>query len=477
MKIVNKDKALTESLVEAAKQESCEDCVNEEAKLTEDSEGTEDRDGTVATQGGTTTIVDEKDENGQSKDDIGLVVNNALTKVLDRALAKSKTKKARGDEYNANILIIGLPGSSKTRTVEGWAAANGCYLHYLDAKNPDIQLLISGGAYTYKDTDPETGAEVTKIGAAYSDALAPLDLNKNSILFLDELNRQIRDGLRGSLLSLVAGHYVQGAGPGGKHYFNNLLFTIAAINPKTPNETGVVELQDAESRRFFYKVQFDSTIDTTKAYLQAYYDKKLMILADKEVEPGQEAEYISALKSYVLAQHLGMFIADHEAFRYTTFEDICSQDWQKGIGRYTRSQRGRGILCQAVLSDLLNDCDGDVEEAKAWVESEQNNIKGLNDESASMLLEILDDYESPIFEQVVADKEKALGISLLDKIDAETMQKAAEEEAAAAEERNANNNREDDEDWDSDVEQEAKYEEEETNFDDALAKGMTSLDV
>lgn len=441
-----------------------------ESMLKEDAE----RDGDVIVDGGTTTIIDEKRPDGTSKSaDIGLVIENALTRTLDDALQTALENIEDGDSYNANVLVKGLPGSSKTATVEGWAAANGCNLFYLDAKNPDIQLLISGGAYTYKETDPETGKEVTKMGAAYSDALAPLD-QPRSILFLDELNRQTRGGLRGSLLSLIAGHYVQGNGPDGKKHFNNLLFTIACINPKTPTDTEIVDLGDAERRRFFYKVQFDSTKDTTESYIKSFYNYKLMQLS-KESDKSS-GNYLRKLKKYVLGQYLGLFIVRHSDFRYTTFEDVTSKDWIKGTST-TRAQANRNILCQSTLTELIANCGGDAQRALRWLANEEGAQEGLNDHSVAMLREILEEYTAPIFEQVVADKEKELGISLMDGISAEDREKIAADDKKAAEDKaKAEAESESDSDYDDDVKKESEWEDEEAKYKERMKKGMAEND-
>lgn len=461
MKIVNNAK-LQESLLECNKQEKT---IQEEV-IKEDAEENE-----VKEIGGTTIVTDEKDISGKSKDpEIALVVENALTKQLDEALAVALEAKEDGDDYNANVLVKGLPGSSKTKTVEGWARAHGCNLFYLDAKNPDIQLLISGGAYTYKDTDPDTGKEVTKMGAAYSDALAPLE-KPRSILFLDELNRQVREGLRGSLLSLIAGHYVQGNGEDGKKHFDNMLFTVACINPRTPGDMGIVDLGDAERRRFFYKVQFDSTVDTTVAYLTAYYNKKLEELS-KEADK-TSAKYMRKLRKYVLGQHLGLFIAKHEDFRYTTFDDISSRDWEKGTGEYARAQKLRAILCQSTLTELVANCKGNPEVALNWIANEKDNLEGLNDKSAQMLEDIIKEYVPPIFEAEVAKKQSELGITLLDDLEMPAEEPARDEKAAGTDTGAASSTgagssssgyEEDDEDWDADAEAEKEMEAEEADL-------------
>ena len=75
--------------------------------------------------------------------DEALGVKNAITDVLDMALAKSKKNKKRGSKSGFNVLIIGLPGSGKTASIEDWAKFNNVNLVAVNAKNNDLDAYIN----------------------------------------------------------------------------------------------------------------------------------------------------------------------------------------------------------------------------------------------------------------------------------------------------------------------------------------------
>jgi hypothetical protein len=172
-------------------------------------------------------------------EDEALGVENPITEVLDMALNKSKKNKGRGTKSGFNVLIIGLPGSGKTASIEDWAKAKGVHLVAINAKNNDLDAYING--YTTKRPD-----NPLKVTQAFSDNLAGLD-EENSVLFLDEYNRQIKPNIRASLYTLINEHKIVGDGPNRQHEFKNMLFTIAAINPSVPTDKGAAPLNDAEN--------------------------------------------------------------------------------------------------------------------------------------------------------------------------------------------------------------------------------------
>jgi MoxR-like ATPase len=108
-----------------------------------------------------------------------------------------------------NVLISGLPGSGKTAIVENWAKSRGINCIEINAKDNDLEAFING--FTVRDD--EDRSQVTK---AYSNTLDALkDETKNHIIFLDELNRQTKDQIRGSLLTLINNKTI--SVKGGKH--------------------------------------------------------------------------------------------------------------------------------------------------------------------------------------------------------------------------------------------------------------------
>lgn len=175
-------------------------------------------------------------------DDVKVVEEDSagdIEETLDETLEVALAENHRGGNNWDNLLIIGEGGTGKTSRVYAWAKKNNINLFYKDAKTLDQTDL--GGIPTVLD-----GSErATKLSTDELD-----QLNKpNSVLFLDEWNRAKKD-IRGTLLTLINEHYIEDSHvDGGRRYFPNFLFTIAAINPPTPGYN-VDELDAAELSRF-----------------------------------------------------------------------------------------------------------------------------------------------------------------------------------------------------------------------------------
>lgn len=305
--------------------------------------------------------------------DVGpLGVKNDITKVLDQALALSKKNKRRGTKSGFNVLIVGLPGSGKTASIYDWAASNGVNLVAVNAKNNDLDAYING--YTTKRPD-----DPLKVTQAFSDNLAGLD-QENSVLFLDEYNRQIKPHIRASLYTLINEHRIVGDGPNNQHEFKNMLFTIAAINPAVPTDKGAAELNDAEKSRFWWTIDdMDSDPATTIEYLTKYYSK---VISRLNVE---DENYREDLEDYLRIMDLGIFITSHPKFGYDTKEDLDDLALTKA-----------NLLCQRSLTTGLNNSDGDVDRFKFWVEKGAKFLE----RDTEMLLAILREYIKPSFEDL-----------------------------------------------------------------------------
>ena len=320
-----------------------------------------------------------------------LKIKNALTDILDRALNDAQyALEEENFKANCNVLVSGLPGSSKTATIRNWCDINGCQLYYLDAKNPDLQLLTSG-ASAIDRTDPEH----PKVNTAYSNALAKLD-RPNSILFLDELNRQVREYMRGSLLTLVADRCVAGEGEDGFRYFPNLLFTIAAINPPAGDrDKGATELNAAEDRRFYYGVEFHSEVPTTQVYLKEYYDNKLREYVSKRKETGLTATDIARINSLCLRQWIGLKLILDEDFHYTTVDEYQA-----------RTEKGQ-ITCQSTITELIDHSRGDLDRLVHDI-----NAGRLTKRAKEMLINIINKMVLPNVDALRAKKAAELGLDL-----------------------------------------------------------------
>lgn len=54
---------------------------------------------------------------GETKTETNIVIENKLTRKLDRCLSRAQKYQRRGNKVGANLLVSGLPGSGKTACV------------------------------------------------------------------------------------------------------------------------------------------------------------------------------------------------------------------------------------------------------------------------------------------------------------------------------------------------------------------------
>lgn len=319
----------------------------------------------------TDTVVIEPTE--EAIDD-NIVIESELTSTLDDCLATARKDVRLQRVSHANILISGLPGSGKTAGVKAWAKDRGLNLFELNAKDPDIEVAING--LNVRDMQDGIKNEVTK---AYSRVLAPLD-RENSVLFLDEYNRQTNDQLRGSLLQLINEKKIVGE-DNGIHVFKNLLFTIAAINPACQEDQGAARLNSAEISRFNggYLEKYDSDPETTKRFIMAQYPKIIKRLNK------QDPDYKTDFENFLRIIDLGLFICNHEDFEYDSEEKLSPLYLQQ-----------KKMLNQRALIEMLENCDGNVLRVKSYIEKRS----GFLDDTKQMLLDILEEYREPTFEEL-----------------------------------------------------------------------------
>lgn len=232
--------------------------------------------------------------------------------------------------------------------------------------------------------------------------LDPLD-RPNSVLFLDEYNRA-PDRSRAVFLKLINGHYINDPNePGGRRHFPNLLFTVAAINPgglgtdKTANA-----LNSAERNRFALQVEYDSEAQQTVDYITYGIDDGIRQL--KKSDP----KYMTYLEDYLRAQDIGLFILNHEDFKY---DDRDSEDNLYG--------KQLQILTHRLLGDQLIKSRGRIDWLKNWV-TKFSHLAGGTDQNGNyedgakqMLIDILDDYQTPTLAKLIAQKEKQLKTKLV----------------------------------------------------------------
>ncbi len=201
-----------------------------------------------------------------------LDVSSELTDKLDDCLANAMAAHAAGTSDGVDLLVTGLPGSGKTGITKQWAKDRGVNLFYLNAKNDDLGAILNGFPVDTIEKDAD-GNDVHRVTRSFSKSLDALD-KENSVLFLDEFNRAAPK-LRAVLLSLINEHVVDGDGPDGFRHFNNLLFTVACINPSVPTDPGAMDLNDAEMSRFVDTMDWDSKVPDAIKYIR-FHIKKLL---------------------------------------------------------------------------------------------------------------------------------------------------------------------------------------------------------
>ena len=204
-----------------------------------------------------------------------LDVPSELTDKLDDCLANAMANHAAGTHDGVDLLITGLPGSGKTGITKQWAKDRGVNLFYLNAKNDDLGAILNGFPVDTIEKDAN-GNDVHRVTRSFSKSLDALD-KPNSVLFLDEFNRAAPK-LRAVLLSLINEHVVDGDGEDGFRHFDNLLFTVACINPSVPTDPGAMDLNDAEMSRFVDSMDWDSKTDDALRYIVFHVNKMIKAL-------------------------------------------------------------------------------------------------------------------------------------------------------------------------------------------------------
>lgn len=300
-----------------------------------------------------------------------LEVKSVLTDKLDDCLANSLVSKHVNTSDGTDLLIEGLPGSGKTGIVRKWAKDRGVNLCYVNAKDDDLGAILNGFPVAVDETD-ENGNTIKAVDRAYSKALDKLK-RPRSVLFLDEFNRAAPK-LRASLLTLINEHAVAGPGEDGYYVFENLLFTVACINPSVPTDPGALDLNDAEMSRFVDSMDWDSTPEEARKYLDVYIPKQL----DK-LNPEDE-NYAFLYTRYKKIYNLAMALIMDQDFNFDTRDDLLDLFNEKAK-----------MLNQRALTDALMAHGYDKQKFLNWVD----NFSKFLDKDKQMIHDILDSWTEP----------------------------------------------------------------------------------
>jgi MoxR-like ATPase len=300
-----------------------------------------------------------------------LDVPSELTDKLDDCLANALVAQASGTHDGVDLLVCGLPGSGKTGITKQWADDRGVNLFYLNAKNDDLGAILNGFPVDTAGEDEE-GNKVHKVIRSYSNALDPLK-RPRSVLFLDEFNRAAPK-LRATLLTLINEHEVEGPGEKGTYRFENLLFTVACINPSVPTDPGAMDLNDAEMSRFVDKLDWDSKVDDAIRYLE-FHIKKVLARHDPS-EENYAFFYVRYNKIINLARAL---LTDYR-FEFDSRDDLLDLFNDKAT-----------MLNQRAITDALMSHGYAKQKFLNWVDKYSKFLQKDKD----MIHEILDTWVEP----------------------------------------------------------------------------------
>jgi hypothetical protein len=300
-----------------------------------------------------------------------LDVQSELTDKLDDCLSNAMVGHHMGTHDGVDLLVCGLPGSGKTGITKQWAKDRGVNLFYLNAKDDDLGANLNGFpvSKTIKDED---GEERTIVTRAFSNALNALD-KPNSVLFLDEFNRAAPK-LRAVLLTLINEHAVTGESEDGFRYFNNLLFTVACINPSVPTDPGAMDLNDAEMSRFVDTIDWDSKVPDAIKYLRFHLKKQINALKPEDENYG--FFYVRYHKILNLAEAL---LGD-PTFEFDSRDDLLDLFNEKAK-----------MLNQRSITDALMSHGYSKEKFLNWVDKYSKFL----DKDKEMIHSILDNWVEP----------------------------------------------------------------------------------
>ena len=297
-----------------------------------------------------------------------LDVPSELTDKLDDCLANAMANHAAGMRDGVDLLITGLPGSGKTGITKQWAEDRGVKLFYLNAKNDDLGAILNGFPVDSVETDDD-GKQVHRVVRSYSTALDPLKREK-SVLFLDEFNRAAPK-LRASLLTLINEHEIEGPGEKGTYRFDNLLFTIACINPSVPTDPGAMDLNDAEMSRFVDSMDWDSKTDDALRYLNFYVNKMI-----KALDPADENYAFFYTRYHKILNIANALLGDYR-FEFDSRDDLLDLFNDKAK-----------MLNQRAITDALMAHGYNKEKFLNWVDKYSKFLE----KDKVMIHDILDSY-------------------------------------------------------------------------------------
>ena len=225
----------------------------------------------------------------------GASTTSALVDKLQAALETALTDKKNGvDQDYPNVLLYGLAGFGKTAIVKQFCKDHHLNLFTCDAKSLD-PATIGGIPYPVKDKNGKLTQR--PVVSSYWDKL----FADNTVLFLDEFNRAPAN-IQGSLLTLINEHILPMTieteeGTANEWKFNNILFTVCAVNPASAVFSDASELTPEKVSRFSAIHEIETTPDVLKDHLVQLYDGLLSNpLLDQDTRDKWEGQKAIAVK-------------------------------------------------------------------------------------------------------------------------------------------------------------------------------------
>lgn len=311
-------------------------------------------------------IVDEDDGDGN----LYLNLENTLTRALDACLTGAKDSEARynlGKKYghliptnDNNLLVIGTPGCAKTSVVKNWAKQRKVNLFSVNLRDNELYAFVNG--YPVKCETPEGKAYVKQ---AYSTNLDQLNL-PDSVLFLDEFNRQTNPVIRQTVMEVVKDKIVGGDTKTGKRLLKGLRFSVAIMNPPDELDMGLAKIGEAESDRFPNFMMLKSTKEDTLNYT----DNVLVSELQSYLEAHKNGTVDSFLGDYgdfkVFAKEvynamirwslLNFMLSKNAAFTFDyDYDDLSSAQAinSERMAKKKRQDEIKGLLSQRTVSNLF----------------------------------------------------------------------------------------------------------------------------
>lgn len=231
------------------------------------------------------------------------------------------------------VLFIGEPGSGKTSRIKAWSKRHNINLYAVQASTME-EVDLNGPVVM--DVDDQGRKHATRLASIEFDKLN----RPNSVLFLDEFNRA-RGTVRGTLLTLINDHMIPDARePGGMRLLENMLFTVAAINPD--ETTDEVEPMGQAERDRFRAVR----IVSDKRHWLAYIQKRLRDLRKAYEDKGDHKGALAQERKEAIIKK----IVSDSKFDFDNSVDLVKARENEGWNKLSLNNRN--------LTKLLDASDG-----------------------------------------------------------------------------------------------------------------------